>query len=214
MDGFKIEEITSVGHPLLFKAIDLIRANIDQDQVAEPADFVRALNDKHSWFPDNYHLVIVKQQDTVVSAAAGHYIGIVNVGFINYVATDKNYRKQGLGSMVRQALINLFIEDAKKNKFDCLEGYLGEVARGKPWLQKLIKDFGVIPLDVEYLHPPLKPGSQPVPLVLYFRPHPGKQINIDKKYIEKLIHAIYECIYDIEKPYENPHFKKILESLK
>lgn len=139
MNDFKIEEIESSKHLLLLRTINLIKSCLPPDQIADKSEFLKAFKEKKKWFPDNFHLLIIRNGDVVVAATAGYYIGDINTGFVNYIVVDENYKRKGLASMLRQELINLFCNDAKNNSFESPEGYLGEVEHNNPWLKTLIK---------------------------------------------------------------------------
>ena len=209
VNGYELEEINNAAHPLLMQAILLINARLKPGQVPGAAAFQEAIANKKKWFPDNYHLIIIKYGNTVVAAAAGYYIAEINAGFINYVVIDPKHEGEGLAQTIRSALLNSFQSDSKQNDLRTPIGYLGEVEHDNPWLQKLIIKYGVIPLDIPYVQPPLQHGNKPIPLVLYFQPHEGATIKMEKDFVVKIIKAIYESVYDLIDVEKKEYFKKI-----
>ncbi len=214
MTNYQIEEIEDVKHPLLLNTILLIKSRLKEGQTPKEKEFLEAIANKNKWFPDNYHLIIVKEGGEVLAATAGYYIADINVGFINYVVVNKKFEGQGFAALLREILIKTFISDANKNKCQSPIGYLGEVEHNNPWLKTLIKKQGVVPLDVPYVQPPLFRRGKPIPLVLYFQPHPNATIKLEKAFVESVIRAVYSSVYEIANINKKAYFKKIMEKLK
>lgn len=214
MIDYQIEEIENITNNFLLKTILLIKSRLKEGQTPKEKEFLEAITKRNKWFPDNYHLIIAKNSEEVLAATAGYYIADINVGFINYVVVDPKFEGQGLATILRETLINAFIVDANKNKNKSPIGYLGEVEHNNPWLKTLIKKYGVTALDVPYVQPPLFRRGKPIPLVLYFQPHPNATIKIEKAFVESIIRAVYDSVYEIANINKKEYFKKIMEKLK
>lgn len=214
MVNYQIEEIEDIKHPLLLKTILLIKSRLKEGQTPKEKGFLEAITNRNKWFPDNYHLIIAKDDGEVLAATAGYYIADINVGFINYVVVNPEFEGQGLANFLRRVLIDAFVLDANNNKHQSPIGYLGEVEHNNPWLKTLIKKYGVTPLDVPYVQPPLFRRGKPIPLVLYFQPHPNTTIKLEKAFVESIIRAVYSSVYEIANINKKDYFKKIMEKLK
>src|SRR5690606_35824154 len=117
----------------------------------------------------DFHLLaaVIPHEERVMAVASGVYLGGVNAGFVTYLAVEKAARKRRLGRTLRMALVEAFRTDSRALGWRDLSAVVGEVRRESAWLRRLVRDRGVVPLDINYYHPGEDPGDHPSPWILY-----------------------------------------------
>ncbi|WP_250886723.1 GNAT family N-acetyltransferase [Bacillus sp. SM2101] len=82
-------------------------------EVREPQEiFLRSLQYAKERRPNNYHFIVGKKENQLVSFATGHYFADVNSGFIVYIVTNPLIQSKGIGSKTLEKLEDLLNKDA------------------------------------------------------------------------------------------------------
>lgn len=162
----------------------------------------------------DFHLfVAVDPGRRVVAVASGVYLGGVNTGFVTYLAVRKRARGQRLGRRMRTALIDAFRADARILDWSNLDAVVGEVRMESPWLQRLVRDQTVTPLDLSYYHPGLEPGESATRWILYRQKFADEREQLPVDEVRKLLYAIWRRAYRVRWPLERDAFRAMLEQL-
>jgi len=163
--------------------------------------------------PFNTHVLVARRGSRVLGFATGTYLAVVNMAFVGYLAVDPAVKGLRLGGRLRQRLIKEMRNDAKAAGHGDLEGVLGEIEPGNPWLRYLVRERKVLALDVDYRQPPLRKNSAEVRLVLYVEPigEPVKRLDADR--VRAVLYAIYRRLYRIRFPLRTRSFRAMLRSL-
>jgi hypothetical protein len=148
-----------------------------------------------------------------VGLATGHYLALVNLGFVGYLAVSPSAKGGRIGSRLRQRLVAEMRRDARAAGYKDLLGVIGEVQERNLWLRHLIRKTDAFALDFDYRQPALRSQQQDVPLVLYLEPiaRPIKRISADN--MRKLLYAIYRRVYRVRFPLKNRTLSRMMDEL-
>lgn len=149
----------------------------------------------------------------VVGVAAGVYLGGVNSGFVTYLAVREGYRERHLGRRMRTALVEAFQADAMQVEWAELAAVVGEVRLSSPWLARLYRDRGVLPLDLTYYHPGEEPGTEAERWVLYRQPFGDPRADLPANEVRQLLYAIWRRAYRVRWPLDRSGFQMMLRDL-
>ncbi len=214
MENFvDIEDVVTHDSLIFERAYSLIHDRIPFEERSDALEFVVTLDkaSRREFYPDNYHMLAAKRGSEVVGTATGYYISEINMGFINTLVVGERCTGGGIGTCLREGLIQRLEQDARDSKHKTLAGVLGEVEQSNPWLMKLISDLKVFVPDIEYIQPPLREKLSERILVLYVQARqPFKKIRRSR--MVEVVRAIYRNIYDIETPESNRFFQRIVGS--
>jgi hypothetical protein len=175
-------------------------------EVREPHEiFHRSIKNSRERYPNNFHFLIGKEDDQLVSFATGHYLADDNVGFIVYIATNPLARNSGLGSKTLVKIEELLNKDAHSAGHSSLKAIFLEtetqdlvhteqekadcIRRNRFFDKNSYKKYD----EITYLQPPLHNGMDKVPLNLFI-----KNLQMDelvKHEIQNAIKAIYREKY-------------------
>jgi len=160
-----------------------------------------------------WHLLVAERGSKVIGFASGTFLGNVNMGIIGYLAIAADARAGGLGSRLRSTLRRRFMSDAKRVNGRELDGLLGEVSSGNPWLRALNRRSGVLLLDLAYYQPKLREDDEPSPFVLYYEAvgRSVEQFKVDE--LRRILYAMWRRAYRIARPLDRPAFRRMLASL-
>jgi hypothetical protein len=163
----------------------------------------------------DFHLfaALVPEEERVLAVASGVYLGGVNAGFVTYLAVEKAARERRLGRTLRVALVDAFRKDARHLGWPDLAAVVGEVRRESRWLRRLVRERGVLPLDLNYYHPGEDPADQPSPWILYRQPVADHRPELPVLEVRQLLYAIWRRAYRIRWPLEQEGFFVMLEEL-
>jgi hypothetical protein len=134
------------------------------------------------------------------------------MGFIDYLAVDSGAKGQGVGTVLRNQLVDVLREDARKNELEDLTAVLGETREESPWLRRLAS-LGAFALDIDYLQPPLEDHKNPVPLVLYVQPVAQPFDSLTTEEVRQVLYTLYRRLYRIPYPLQDPNFRYMLKQL-
>lgn len=162
----------------------------------------------------DFHLFAATDDDErVLGVAAGVYLAGVNAGFVTYLAVRPEARGQQLGRRMRLRLMDTFRADAAKLEWEELAWMIGEVRRGSPWLQHLVREQGAIPFDLAYYHPGVEPESDEEDWVIYRQPVADHREELPADEVRQLLYAIWRRAYRVRWPLQRPGFRSMLQEL-
>jgi GNAT superfamily N-acetyltransferase len=122
------------------------------------------------------HLIAAKLDDKTAGVIYGHLIagiGPLNqgIGFVTYIAVHPDCRRQGIGTMLLDALKKRVNEDARTLCNKPVMGMVYEIEEiGKEEIKRCIGRMNARPLDVVYYQPAMRPGSPPERMNLWYQP--------------------------------------------
>ena len=162
---------------------------------------------------DFHLLTALTPEDEAVAVASGVYLDGVNSGFVTYLAVHPSQRGAGVGRTLRAALISAFQEDARRTDWPDLAAVVGEVRTESPWLEHLIKDPAVLPLDLTYYHPGENPDAPDSEWVLYRQAVSDFRGELPALEVRQLLFAIWRRAYRVRWPLERDGFIAMLREL-
>jgi ribosomal protein S18 acetylase RimI-like enzyme len=192
-----------------FKKGELDDFSLFQECCEEAFQFNKKPNDQ-----ENTRFLVAVQNGMVLGAAWVTYIVTSNIGFLWYIATSKEARGKGIGTLLRLKAIDSFNEDAKRTGRTKVKGVFGEIAKNSPWLKKLISEYSVIPLDIVYVSPRVGSVAASVDnYILYFQPFPRSDV-VPSKELYQMVYDIFKFGYWMNAPEKDPQVKQTLDSIK
>ena len=160
-----------------------------------------------------YHLLATVTPDGMpIAAAAGAYLGNINVGYIAYLAVAEKWRSGRLGTQLRSSLVDAFRRDALAWRGEELRWVVGEVRRKNRWLQQLVKQGRAIPFDFNYFHP-WQPLSREGAYVFYRESIADGRTVVPSAEVKALVYAIWRYAYRVSYPSQSETFRYMLEQL-
>lgn len=208
-------EVVRSDDPAIRRVHELIRRTFPADELVEPNEWRDSLREREAglWSDSRWHLVIAEYKGAVIGVASGTYLGNVNVGVIGYLAVSPQARGFGVGPRIRARLRTRFRQDARAIRGQPLAAVVGEVRRDNPWLRALIRSESVLALDFRYYQPRLRPGDQPVPLVLYYEDIEGARQRLPASQIRRILYSVWRRIYRVRRPLFHTVFRRMLRDL-
>ena len=162
----------------------------------------------------DFHLIAAESEaGEVMAVVSGVYLGGVNTGFVTYLAVDPAHRARRLGRGLRTALIEAFRRDARSLEWPDVAAVVGEVRLDSPWLQRLVRDRAVLPLDLTYFHPGEDPSSPDAEWILYRQPVADERSALPVEEVRQLLYAIWRRAYRVRWPLERVGFQAMLREL-
>jgi hypothetical protein len=212
----RIREIRSARDAAFPAAHRLLRRIFPKAEMSPLGDWAHTLEERAQrlWTDIAWHLVVAEQENRVIGAASGTYLGNLNLGVVGYVALSKQARARGLGPRLRRHLAAAFARDALRIRGRRLEAIIGEVHLDNPWLRTLVERHGAIALDFPYQQPALGRKARPVPIVLYYQPLTRTRRSLGAAELRRLLYSLYRRGYRIARPLGRPEFRRMLRSLK
>jgi hypothetical protein len=167
-----IESLDDDRTPLYLDSVDLYNRAFPDSERSDPQYFAHILEEKRLGvlYPFNFHYLVARADERAVGLATGHYLALVNLGFVGYLAVSPSAKGGRIGSRLRHRLVEEFRRDARAAGYKDLLGVIGEVEARNPWLRHLMRRSGAFALDFDYRQPPLRAEQEDVPLVLYLEP--------------------------------------------
>jgi len=214
-DRLRLHEIVRSADPAFRRAYELLRRTFPSSELAPSTEFLRTLRERAAgvWTDFLWHMVVGERGQTLLGCATGSYVGSLNIGVVGYLAVRNGMRSAGLGPRLRERLRHAFDVDARHLHGHGVDAILGEVEADNPWLGRLVRYYGAIPLDLPYYQPPVRPTEPEVPLVLYYQPLRRERRRLPVAEVRRLLYAIWRRAYRITAPVEHPRFRKMLKAL-
>jgi ribosomal protein S18 acetylase RimI-like enzyme len=122
------------------------------------------------------HLIAAKQGENVIGAIYGHLMSKIGeenrgVGFVTYISVLKNYRRQGIGSLLVDRLRKSIEQDSLRMTGKPIVGMVYEIeTEGKEEIKSLVRKSHGYPLDITYYQPGLRQITEAEPMHLWFYP--------------------------------------------
>ncbi len=210
----KFREIQAPSDPALSRAYRILQHAFPASELIRAAEFVTALTRRATgaWNDLLWHIVVGERGERLEGVVTGTYFAALNVGFIGYLAVDQKQRSRGLGAMLRDTLLELFDGDAWYLHGRPISAVVGEVEPDNPWLDRLVRYRGAVPLDLSYQQPSIN-GKPQVPLVLYYQALTGFRPALPVDEVKKLLFAIWHHAYKVINPLDDPAFREMIDSL-
>lgn len=213
--GGEIVEVEDERSPLAREALGLIRDAFPPNE-RQPLDQIgMEVAEKRLGLLTSYdfHLfAALSETGGVMAVVAGVYLGGVNAGMVTYLAVRPEYRSKELGRRMRMTLVEAFRAAARRWEWNDLHWVVGEVRLDNPWLARLVRDRGAIPIDLAYYHPGVGPDSDER-WVLYRQPVGDARPEIPAQEVGQLVYAIWRRAYRVRWPLEHEGFAAMLEEL-
>ncbi|MEH7113112.1 GNAT family N-acetyltransferase [Neobacillus niacini] len=176
--------------------------------VREPHEvFLKGLHYTKNQKPNSFRFLVGLDGEQLVSFATGHYLEVVNAGFIVYIATNPLIRGKGVGSKTLLKMEELLREDAIASGKSNLDGIIletetQEIVHTHEEKENCLKRNQFFERNhykkvnkINYLQPPLHMEHEPIPLNLFIK---GIQMDeFHRETIIKFIHAIYKEKYSL-----------------
>ncbi len=210
----RVVEITDERGPLARRALELIQESIWD---VHPLGFLLAeLGDTRRGTArgGGYHLLamLAPGEEEPVAAAAGCYLQSVNAGFVSYLAVQDALRGRGLGRQLREALIETFRVQARREGGQELAYVLGEVERESTWLRMLVREGRVMVLDMPYFHPWMSRRAVDY-YALYREPQADTRTELPVEEAVRIIDAIWRRAYRVHDPERRDTWRYMLQKL-
>lgn len=212
----RIVEIQDEREPVAREALGLIRDSFPPHERQPLDQIAMELEEKRLGLLTalDFHLFgAISESGRAMAVSAGVYLGGINAGFVTYLAVRPGNRGQQLGRRMRVRLIEAFRADARAAGREELAWVVGEVRLENPWLRRLVRERSVIPFDLTYLHPGVKPGELEEIWVLYRQPIGDARGELPVDEVRKLLYAIWRRAYRVRWPLERPGFRAMLAEL-
>lgn len=212
----RILEVLDERGPIADSALDLIQRAFPPRERQPLEQIAMEIAEKRLGLLTSYDfhlLAAVSPEDRVLAVVSGVYLGGVNIGFVTYLAVEAGSRGRQLGRRLRVALIDAFRRDALALEWPELAGVVGEVRLESPWLQRLVRDRAVLPLDLTYFHPGEDPTNPEAEWILYRQPVADKRTEYPADEVRQLLYAIWRRAYRVRWPLEREGFQAMLREL-
>lgn len=208
-------EVLRSDDPVIRRVHRLIRRTFPAHEIVEPNEWRDSLHEREAglWSDTRWHLMVAEHRGEVVGVASGTYLGNVNIGVVGYLSVAPEARGSGVGSRMRARLRTLFRRDARSVHGRTLDAVVGEVRRDNPWLRALIRSERVLALDFTYYQPRLRPGDEPVPLVLYYEGIERPRHRLGCARIRTILYSVWQRIYRVRRPLFHAAFRRMLREL-
>lgn len=211
----RIREITDPADPALRPAYALLAGTFGREERVALRDWRRSLAERSQGLLTDtaWHLLVAERRGVVVGLASGTYLGNVNLGVIGYLASTPLVRSQGLGARLRAHLRRRFERDAVRIGRRKLDGVIGEVSAGNPWLRSLARRDEVLVLDFPYFQPRLHHDHLPAPFLLYYESlgHHRQRLGVGE--LRRILYAVWRRVYRVSRPLDRPAFRAMLRAL-
>jgi GNAT superfamily N-acetyltransferase len=215
-DEVTIDDVRDERDPIAHGALKLIERSFPPRERQPLAQIAMEVAEKRLGLltsPDFHLLAATSSDGAVMGIASGVYLGGLQSGFISYLAVDPDYRDLQLGKQLRARLVDAFRQDADDRDHGELKAVVGEVRLDSPWLQRLVRDRAVLPLDFDYYHAGEDPSLVDSGWILYREPIGDERMELPVGELRQLLYAIWRRAYRMRWPLDSPAFKVMLEEL-
>lgn len=211
----KFRELIHPRDPALLKAFRILKHTFPSSELVRLAEFLGSLTARAAgfWADLLWHVIVVEQGKFLTGVVTGAYFTAINVGFVGYLAVDRALRAQGVGHQLRNRLLDVFQRDAWRRRHASVSAVVGEIEADNPWLATLVREHRAIALDLPYFQPPIRPGADAVPLVLYYQPLGHRRDTLPSLEVGALLYQIWRHAYQVIRPWQDPLFIQMLEAI-
>lgn len=214
-DRLQLRELHRPDDPALLKAFRVLKHSLPTTELVRLADFVSSVAARAAgfWADLLWHVIVQERGKFLTGVVTGAYLTAINVGFVGYLAVDRTLRGVGIGQTLRDRLLDVFQRDARRRHHEAVAAIVGEVEPDNPWLAKLVREKGALALDIPYYQPPIRPGAEAVPLVLYYQPLGERRESLPAAEVGALLYQIWRHAYQVVRPWQDPLFAEMLEAV-
>jgi GNAT superfamily N-acetyltransferase len=152
--------VDSVRSPLFNASFALYRRVFPKDEQMPKRYFYEHLVEEKLGLsrPFHFHYFVGIKGDRVLGFGCCTYLALVNMGFIDYLAVDSGAKGQGVGTVLRDKLVEVLREEPAGTARGS-HRRPGETREESPWLS-VFKARAPSP-DIDYLQPPLEDHKNP-----------------------------------------------------
>jgi len=183
---------------------------------------------------DRYHLIVLEENGHILGYSAGRWLSNIDTGFVAFLGTDASKENKGIGTLVRDKLIETYQKDSMAFGRS-LNAVVGEIDYGNtPYLTRLAKRNDISFLDLTYTQGAYDDMESGILFNLYLQVLDDakmynaqkmfksvdvvlpdktlmKRYAVSKDYSTDLIKTLYEKIY---KTTSSPELAVALDSIK
>lgn len=158
--------VTDPDSPEFLAAMQVYRqtfAKALRDDESDIADYLR--------YPDRrrpFHLLVYRENDTVIGFAMGEYVADEKLGFLAYIGTSPRLQSKGVGTTLYLAFLEKCVEDGLRLTGELPEGIVMEAERPAHWASA--EEQALCAKRLAFYH---RLGADPVPLSEYRMPVAG-----------------------------------------
>lgn len=215
-DRLTLRELHHPDDPALLRAYRVLKHSLPTSELVRLVDFLGGVATRAVgfWADLLWHVIVLERGRLLTGVVTGAYLTAINVGFVGYLAVDRTLRARGIGHTLRHRLLDVFQRDARRRHHAAVSAIVGEVEADNPWLAKLVREHRAIALDIPYYQPPVRPGGEAVPLVLYYQPvgeEPRETLPAAE--VGALLYQIWRHAYQVVRPWQDPLFAEMLEAV-
>lgn len=179
------------------------------------------------WYgQNNYHILLVKDDEQIVGGAVCDYLAEPNVGIIEFLLVAPSYRGGGIGRRLHDAIQHALQGDAKRAGAGPLAGIAIEM--NDPFRVDLSSDsmepfdraaiwgnWGYSALQFPYVQPALSPDQSAVNyLLLCLKPLiPSWQNELPASIVGQIVHGYLKWAMRIDVPEQDPTFRAMSQFL-
>ncbi len=179
------------------------------------------------WYgANNYHILLLTENERPVGAAVSDYLAIPNTGFIEFLIVAEDCRGRGFGSRLLAKTEEALKSDARRNHESNLTAIIIEL--NDPFRTSTNKDnfdpfervhvwdnWGFRRLEFPYVQPALSDEQKPVPgLILAAKPLiDQRQSSLSSELVRQSLFGYLKWAMRIESPDENLTFQSMANYL-
>jgi ribosomal protein S18 acetylase RimI-like enzyme len=180
----------------------------NEDERETLDNMIKALNQQTKNTENITHILLAIQNNTAVGAIIFDYFKDINSGVIEFIVTDKRFRKYGIGKELYSKAEIIIVKDAKKQGFNSPYWIFCEIEK-KEYKEDLAyiffwKNMGYKEIDkFDYIQPALSPDKNQVETLILIAKSPENKEKISHNTIKNFIESYAKFAMNIEKPKEN-----------
>ena len=202
----EIRLVDTVGESLL-KVHELFVETIGPDGVEDLDSFRRTVSPLTS-LPLVPKIVEAYDGSQLIGAMLGVYLRRVNGGMVLYAGVREAYRRRGLYTEMRSALLGGLDEQSPTGL-----GFVLSEVEGGSWLhRKYLDDWGGFDAPLDYVQPAAQ-GLSRRPLSLVAVPQAANRAEI-VECLSTILREVFTSVYRISEPEGDPDFLRIMDSIR
>ena len=183
--------------------IALYAESFEDAQREAEAGIRRNLRTSENSRPGGHVVIAALAVDTTcVGGIIFSYLPTVDSGYVSYIFVRSGRRRQGIGTALLEEAHRWMLDEARFAGRDRVLGVFTEIQRvGQGWLSlrdrfHFWQKVAVLPLDVDWRYPPLRPDEPAVPMYLAYGSYGPEREHWYPRDIERVAVAIFEATYD------------------
>ena len=152
-------------------------------------------------------LVEAYEGNRLIGAVLGVYLRRVNGGMVLYAGVREPFRRQGLYTEMRRALLSELAAESPTG----LAFVLSEVEDGSWLLRKYLDEWGAFIAPLDYVQPAVQ-GLSRRRLHLVVVPQVASKAEIIEV-LPTIVRELFTSVYRIAEPEDNPDFRHVVDSI-